>query len=387
MSNNRASLAKLKMISEPIQEMHQLDLLSFVSDYTIENLSAKEKPSRSTQVNNNVHRASALLARGDVNKNKTFSNLCIGNTNRLGVEAIKRFMASENSNFAIIYLKAASGLGKTHILHAVANELIGKNKSFYLSSPQIMSSLNNNFNSLKFFDVLLIDDLEEIEGNSEIQKTLCQLIDYAQNGKMKIIVTGSKLPKDLITCEDRLKGKLSAGQIQNFFELSSELAYDIVHKKCLAIDLELPPNVKRLVSRQVDFNVYGLESLLNKLKCISEIRNQEINIEIALKEISAKEKVYHQEDFQVVLKQVADLFQVNFEDLVSNKRRKDFVLARHVAMFILKEKLALSIMRISELFAKDHSSVIYAITSIKRQLEFDDKIRNKVQILLTTSSI
>lgn len=72
-----------------------------------------------------------------------------------------------------------------------------------------MSPLIDNFNMLKFYDILLIDDIEEIEGNTELQKIFCQLLDYASNGKIKIIITGAKLPKDLSGCDDRIKGKLS----------------------------------------------------------------------------------------------------------------------------------------------------------------------------------
>jgi chromosomal replication initiator protein len=386
MNKNRVAGSKLQIITEPRQEMFQLDLLSFVSDYALADITVKEKQARTSLVKNNIEKASAFHFHGNINKNKTFSNFCLGNTNELAVEAIRRFILNEKSDFGMIYLKASSGLGKTHILHAIANEMLLHKKTFYLNSPLMMPSLIhssiNNFNSLKVYSLLLIDDLEEIEDNNELQKTLCHLIDYAQTGKMKIILTGSRLPKDLSGCDDRFRGKLSAALVHQFFGLNNELAYDIIHEKCKAIHLNISPDVKNVVSRNQDFNVYSLESILHKLKSTSEIKNQEITLDMALQEISIKKKLYQEENFQEILKRVADTFKISVEDLISPIRRKEFALARHVAMFILKEKKGLSIMKISELFNKDHSTVIYAVARIKRQLESDLDIRNKVQFLL-----
>ncbi|MGZ3809939.1 MAG: DnaA/Hda family protein, partial [Bacteriovorax sp.] len=367
------------------EETHQLDLLSFVSDYALADMSAKDKQARTSLAKNNAAKASALHFHGNVDKNKTFSSFCLGDSNQFAVEAIKRFIFSEKSDFGVIYLQAASGLGKTHILHAVANELIATKKSFYLSSPLTMSALIDNFSTLKFYPFLLIDDLEELEGNAELQKIMCQLIDYAQTGKMKMILTGARLPKDLSGCEDRFKGKLSAALIHNISGLNNALAYDIVHAKCQSMNLNLTQDVKELVSKNLDFNVYGLESTLHKLKSTSEIKNQEITLDMVLQEMRVKETQFKQDCFHEFLKEVAYTFQISLEDLISPVRRKEFALARHVAMYILKEKEGLGIMRISELFGKDHSSVVYAVSRIKRELESGSKIRNKVQKLMDES--
>lgn len=376
----------MQILTGPHEESHQLDLLSFVSDYALADLSKEEKQGRTSIAKNNIAKTSAYHFQGNVDKSKTFLNFCLGNSNQFAVEAVKRFIFNEKSDFDMIYLKASSGLGKSHILHAVANEMILRKKSFYLSSPFTMSLLIDNLNALKFYEIILIDDIEEIEGNVEILKVFCQLIDYAQSGKIKLIITGSKLPKDLNGCDDRFKGKLSAALIHNIFEMNSVLAYDIVNLKCQGLNLILPENVKELVSNQLDFNVYGLESLLYKFKSTSDIKGQEITLEMALKETKVKKVINHQDDFRGFLKVVASHFQVSFEDLISTGRRKELALARHVAMYILKEKTGLNLMRISKLFDKDHSSVIYAVIRIKKQLESDLKLRNKVQTLLCDES-
>lgn len=380
MSKNRLAAGKLQILSGPYHESHQLDLLSFVSDYALADLSLKSKQARTKIAEANVTRA--FRFEGNVDKNKTFSNFCLGDSNQFAVEALKRFVASERSDFGIIFLKAGSGLGKSHILHAVANELHSQKKSFYLSSPLMMSALIDHFNALKAYDYLLLDDVEEVEGNFELQKILCQLIDFAQSGKIKLIVAGSKLPKDLSGCDDRFKGKLSAALIHHIAEMNNVLAYKITESKCLAMNLNLPKNVKELVSNQFLFNVYGLESVLHKFKSTSSILGQEITFEMACQELKTKEALVLQEDFQGFLKNIANNFQVRVEDLISPVRKKEVALARHAAMFILKEKKGLGLMRISEIFDKDHSSVIYAVARIRKLLESDLKLRKKIQNII-----
>lgn len=384
MSKNRLAASKLQILPGPDHESHQLDLLSFVSDYALADLSLKAKQTRTTLAQVNVAKAKVtdFHYEGNVDQNKTFLNFCLGDSNQFAVEALKRFIANQRSDFGIIFLKAGSGLGKSHILQAVANELQAQKKSFYLSSPLMMSALIDHFNMLKSYDYLLLDDLEEIEGNAELQKILCQLMDFAQSGKMKLIIAGAKLPKDLKGCDDRFKGKLSAALIHHIAEMNNVLAYNIVESKCLAMNLNLPKSVKELVSNQFLFNVYGLESALHKFKSTNSILGQEITLEMARQELKAKEVLNLQDDFQGFLANIATAFQVRVEDLISPVRKKEVALARHAAMFILKEKKGLGLMRISEIFGKDHSSVIYAVARMRTLLESDLILRKKLQSII-----
>lgn len=377
MSLNRATGRKLQILSGAHEDPHQLDLLSFVSEHVAE-LSAKEKPARVSPPKN-APKIASYHFHGNVDSSKNFANFCVGKSNQFAIEAIKRFISSEKADFGLIFLKAASGLGKSHLLHAVGNEMLSVKKSFYFSSPLMMSPVVDTFSMLKFYDILLIDDIEEIEGNIKLQKIFCQLIDFAAAGKIKLIITGAKLPKDLNGCDDRTKGKLSSALIHHIDEMNNDLAFDIVESRSLALNLNLPEGVKRLVSNQVGFNVYGLESLLYKFKSTSDIKGQKITMEMALDEIKDKKVIYRSDDFHNLLRSVANIFQISIEELSSSVRKKEFALARHVAMYILKEKKQISVMKIAELFERDHSSVIYAIARIKKQVESDEDMRNKIQ--------
>lgn len=382
MSLTKATGRKLQILSDEYHESHQLDLLSFVSEQIAE-LSAKEKQPRvsspKAQVQVPAPKIASYHCHGNVDTNKNFSNFCVGKSNQFAVESLRRFISAQKSDFGVVFLKAASGLGKSHLLHAVGNEMVSLKKSFYFNSPQLMSPLVDTFNMLKLYDILLIDDIEEIEGNVELQKTFCQIMDYASAGKIKVIIAGAKLPKDLVGCDDRIKGKLSAALIHHIDEMNNDLAYTIVDSRSASLNLDLSDAVKRLVSNQVGFNVYGLESLLYKFKSAIEIKGLKITLEMALEEIKDKKVIYRSDEFHELLSAVADTFKISIEELSSSVRKKEFALARHVAMYILKEKKGLGIMKIAELFERDHSSVVYAITRITKQIESDLEMKNKIE--------
>ena len=383
MSSNRTSARKLQILSESgFQEPQQLDLLSLFSEHPLPELAVKSKPVRATVSKNTPLKNISYHSHGNVDVNKNFSTLCIGKPNQFAVESIKRFIASEKADFGLIYLRAPSGLGKTHILHAVGNELIRNKKTFYFSSPLLMSPLVDTFNMLNLYDAILIDDIEEIEGNTELQKNFSQLLDFALSGNVRLIITGNKLPKDLIDCEERVKGKLSSALIHYIEALSSDLAFSIVESKSAFLGLELPDGVKRLVSNQLTFNVYGLEGLLHKFKNMVEINGEKITMEVALDEIKEKYTLYRSDDIQRPLNLIAENFSISYQELMSSVRKQEFALARHVAMYLFRQKRNLSIIKIAEIFERDHSSVIYALARVKRIVESDIEMRHKINQLL-----
>lgn len=383
MSLNKATNRKLQILSGEYRESHQLDLLSLVTEQ-ISELHTNDKKTRVTtsKAQPIISKVSSYHCHGNVDINNNFSNFCLSKSNEFVIESVRRFITAKKNDFGLIFLKASSGLGKSHILHAVGNEMQSLKNSFYYSSPQLMSPIIDTFNMLKFYDIILIDDIEEIEGNVELQKIFCQLMDYASAGKIKLIIAGAKLPKDLNECDDRMKGRLSAGVIHTIDEMNNDLAYSIVELRSASLNLDLPDAVKRLVSNQIGFNVYGLEGLLYKFKNSVDLKKQKITLEIALEEIKDKKMIYRSDEFLNLLNAVAKVFQITREELISSVRKKEFALARHVAMYILKEYKGLGIMKIAELFEKDHSSVVYAITRINKQVESDESMKNKVLLCL-----
>lgn len=361
------------------EEAQQLDLLSFISEHALPELGVKAKETRAVVAPKaSLKKVNSYHVHGNLDPDKSFSSLCVGRPNFFAVEAIKRFIVSEQKELGMIFLTASSGMGKSHILQSIAKEMTELKRSFYFSSPLLMSPIVDTFNMLKFYDIILIDDIEEIEGNYELQKIFCQLIDFAQAGKIKLVIASSKLPKDLSACEDRMKGKLSSALIHHVHDMDSDLAYAIVEARSEAMNLHLPESVKRLVSNQQDFNVYGFLSLLRKFKNSIDINGQKITMELALDEIKDKKVQYRPESFTHILDAVADSFQVSRQELMSSVRKKEFSLARHAAMYVLKERNQLSVMKVAEIFERDHSSVIHGIAKIKKQLDSDQFLKDKI---------
>ena len=382
MTRNRSASRQLEILTElPLEQSHQLDLLSFVSDELgLSKVMAREKRAPSSK-------AAGPQFHGHIDRTKTFATFCLGDSNYFAVEAIKRFIQQEKSDYGLVYLMAESGLGKTHILHAVANELRESKKSFYIGSPLMMNYMLENFNSLKIYDFLLIDDIEEVCGQEELQKSFCQLFDYAQMGAMKIIITGGATPKDLRRCEDRFKGKLSAGLSQVIGKMDQALARSIVASKCKSIQLDLPAEVSNLVTENIEFNAYGLENVLHKLKDISSRGNSVVTMEIAKAELPQKieAKIIPVEkpvdNFSELVEKVAGHFQITSEDILDRSRKNEYVFARHAAMFVVRERLNLSYPQIAKIFKRDHSSVMYGINRMKQKIQSDSKFANTINTL------
>lgn len=375
MTRTRSASRQLEIISTP--QSHQLDLLSFVSEEL--GLTAVVEREKTTRTRN----VAGPKFHGNIDSNKTFLNLILGDSNHFVVEATKRFIVQEKSDFGMIYINAESGLGKTHILQAVANELVANKKSFYIGSPFSMTTMLENLTLFKEYEFLLIDDVEEVSGNKEIQNKFCKLFDFAQMGKMKIVVTGRVAPRDLKNCETRFKGKLSAGLTQVIKKLDQNLAFDIVESKCKSIQLDLPVEVCKRVTENVEFNVYGIESTLHKLKNISERSNSIVTMDLVENELlvsgRVKKKAEITKDIQTVLDRVAVNYRIKATDILDRNRHEKFVLARHVAMYILRENLKLSYPKIAEVLNRDHSSVMYGIDRIKKKMDADPKFTKGVQ--------
>jgi len=374
MTRNRSTSRQLEILPH---ESHQLDLMSFVSEElglpSLPTTVEREKSSRSRN-------AAGPRFHGHIDQNKTFSNLILGDSNHFVAEATKRFIIQEKSDFGMIYLKAESGLGKTHILHAVANELIANKKSFYIGTPLLMTTMLENLTLLKEYEFFLIDDVDEACGNKDLQNKLCKLFDFAQMGKMKIIVTGRVAPRDLKNCETRFKGKLSAGLMQVIKGMDQSLAFDIVESKCKSIQLDLPVEVCKIVTENIEFNVYGIESTLHKLKNISERSNSIVTMDLVENVIptvrKSKKKAEITKEIQTIIDRVALFYKIKSTDILEHSRKDKFVLARHVTMFILRENLKLSYSKIAEVLNRDHSSVIYGIDRIKKKMDSEPSFKD-----------
>lgn len=380
MTRNRSASRQLEILKElPLEpQSHQLDLLSFVSDELgLSKVMARQKRAP-------VSKAAGPQFHGHIDRTKIFETFCLGDSNFFAVEALKRFIQQEKSDFGLVYLMAESGLGKTHILHAVANELRENKKSFYIGSPLMMNYMLENFNSLKIYDFLLIDDIEEVCGQEDLQKSFCQLFDYAQMGAMKIIITGGVQPKDLRRCDDRFKGKLSAGLSQLIGKMDQSLARSIVASKCKSIQLDLPAEVSNLVTENIEFNAYGLENVLHKLKDISSRGHSGVTLDMAKAELPQKTPVKFLapelplDNFSALVERVAGHFQISSEDILDRSRKNEFVLARHSAMYMIRERLNLSYPQIAKIFKRDHSSVMYGINRVKQKIQSDSKFASSL---------
>ncbi|MDD0853421.1 DnaA/Hda family protein [Halobacteriovorax sp. GB3] len=368
-------------------EMVQLDLLSYISETVVPTIVGEKKRKvvrkkypRTSKVN-----PSAQMDRfcGLVDHSKTFNSFCLGESNRLACHAVRQFLTEGKCEYGVVYIMAMSGLGKSHLLHAAGNELMQQGKSFYISSIDLILDHFKSINELLSYDVLLIDDFDEITLGEKQQSMLCRLIDYAKMGEIKVIICANHLPKHISNVCDKLKARLSSTLIHKIDRLDRKLSRQIVEDKCERLDMVISDDAKDLVADSFDFHVYGLESALYKLKSFYDVYGEPITLETALNELKSLGRVLDRNDnCQKIISRVARDFAIDRDLLTSPMRKKSVTFARHVAMYILKEKNGLNVMRIAEVFNRDHSSVIYGIAKMKQEVQKNPQLLKRIHKLI-----
>ncbi|MGE3609500.1 MAG: DnaA/Hda family protein [Bacteriovoracaceae bacterium] len=389
MIESRTAKSNLQLLPEINENAHQLDLMGFISENPAVNIVPKRRAARAALVRSAPAKLPAVASFGYVDEKKNFANFCTSSSNHLVLETLKKFIHSEKNDFGLFFICGTPGLGKTHLLHAVANQLTLDGKSFCLAGPLLLETSELNLNLLAQYEFILIDDIDEIENKIELERLLSQLIDFAHSGKIKMIVTGSAVPQDLNNISSKLRGKLLASLAFKISKLDQPLIKDIIAAKILNLNLSLSKPIENLIYHREYENVYEIESILYKVKSLSEIYSDSLKVENILADIPELNLV--SETFQKGIKDVLEIVANNFflrvEDLHSPIRKKELALARHVAMYVMKEKMGFNVMRIAEIFSKDHSTVIYGVERIQNEVKSNSEMKLKLHQILKQMSI
>jgi chromosomal replication initiator protein len=341
----------------------------------------------------------------NLNIDHRFTNFIEGDCNRLGRNAgIAIAKKPGNNSFNPFVIYGGVGLGKTHLAQAIGNSILDTTPNLnvlYVSAEkftnQLISSIKNNSVSdfTQFYalvDVLIIDDIQFLSGKQKTQEIFFHLFNTLHNAGKQIIMTSDRAPKDLVDIEDRLISRFKWGLSADLQTPDLETRMAIVSQKLTESGLEVPQEIIELIAFNIKNNVRELYGLANSLKAQHTINNRTINVEL-VKEVlrgfistQAKEVTV-----DLIQRIVSDHFGISLEKLTSVSRRRVFVEARQIAMYLTKEMTKLPLKNIGEAFGgRDHSTVIYSCTSVQNLMDTDDKVRNDVEevtkkIQLTTA--
>ncbi|RMG59541.1 MAG: chromosomal replication initiator protein DnaA [Deltaproteobacteria bacterium] len=328
----------------------------------------------------------------------TFENFVVGQGNQFAFAASEAVANNPARDYNPLFIYGGVGLGKTHLLNAIGNRILVNRPDAcicYMTSEKFTNEMINSIRYRKIeefrerfrtVDVLLIDDIQFIAGKERTMEEFFHTFNELYNSHRQIVVTSDKLPKEIPDLEERLRSRFEWGLIADIQPPDMETKVAILRKKAELLKINLPDDVAFYLASQVKSNIRELEGSLKRLRAYSSLGNREISLELArevLAEFVDKGKKIVSPD--LVIKTVANHYQVKLSDIRSAKKHKVYSFPRQVAMYLLRQYTELSLPEIGQkLGGRDHTTVLHGIRKIESRLKEDHRFRAELEKIRAT---
>ena len=335
------------------------------------------------------------LAR-NLNPKYVFDSFVVGNSNRMAHAASLAVAESPAKAYNPLFLYGNSGLGKTHLMHSIGHFILDHNpqaKVLYVTSEtftnELINSIQNNKNEefrnkYRNIDVLMIDDIQFISKKEGTQEEFFHTFNALYESNKQIIISSDRPPKEIKTLEDRLRSRFEWGLIADVQPPDYETRIAILKKKAERDNLTVPDDVMAYIAKNIASNIRELEGALTRIVAFATLTNQDISIALAensLKDIFSENSVTPLTP-ELIQQVVAEHYNIRVEDIQGSKKPKNIAFPRQVSMYLCRKLLDISLPKIGESFGgRDHTTVIYAISKIEKQLENDEGLQKTVQKL------
>lgn len=335
---------------------------------------------------------------GNLNKELTFENFVVGDENKFAHAASIAVANNPAGAYNPFFIYGKSGLGKTHLLCAIANEIkknrpdstimLVKGEEFM---NEIIQAIRNNQqaefrNKYRYVDVFLVDDIQFISGKVSTELEFFHTFETLYEAKKQIIVTSDRPPKDMATLEDRLKTRFESGLIADIQPPEFETRVAIIKRKAESLNLNLSDDIVSYIATKLKNNVRELEGAVKKIKAYSLIfSDQPPSIGIIHNVIQSviKENVNTAVTPEMIIDHVSRYYNISKDDIYSTKRKAEILLARQVAMYITREMTDTSLSLIGDEFGgKNHSTVLHSIKQIESKIEIDSKFKQIINEMM-----
>ena len=360
-----------------------------------------EPASANQLIQNNTNTVSpATLQNANLNPKYTFDTFVVGANNNLAHAASLAVAESPGEIYNPLFIYGGVGLGKTHLMHSIANFILKNNpkaKILYVTSEKFTNELidairnKNNISTTEFRekyrnnDVLLIDDIQFIIGKESTQEEFFHTFNALHEAKKQIIISSDKPPKEIETLEERLRSRFEWGLTVDIQSPDYETRMAILRKKEEMEGYNIDNEVIKYIATNIKSNIRELEGALTKIVALSKLeKNREIDIELAekaLKDIIApgdKQEVTPEFIIQIV----ADHFNLTPLDIMSAKRSKEIVYPRQIVMYLCGDMTSESLQNIGKaLGGRDHTTIIHGTKKIASELKTDENLKNTIDIL------
>jgi len=325
----------------------------------------------------------------------TFKDFVVGKSNELAFSACRRVADSKDVPFNPLFLYGGVGLGKTHLMHAIAwqkKKLNPKFEILYLSAEKFMYEFIKAIrvkNTVAFKDqyrsvnLLMIDDVQFIIGKESTQEEFFHTFNALADQNRQMVISADKSPSDLEGLEERLRSRLGSGLVADIHPTTYELRLSIIEAKIKKYNIDLSKDIIEFLAHKITTNVRELEGALTRLAAHVTLVGRTVNLEIAedllqdLLRASDRRTTIDQ-----IQKKVAEHFNVKMSDMHSARRSRTIARPRQIAMFLAKNLTTRSLPEIGRKFGgRDHTTVIHAIKKVKELVKNDSSLSEDIEIL------
>jgi len=334
----------------------------------------------------------------NLNKNFTFDAYVSGKSNQLARAAAIQVAENPGSSYNPLFIYGGVGLGKTHLMHAIGNQIIENNpqaRILYLHSERYMQDMirsiqSNTVNTFKQFyrslNVLLIDDIQFFAGKDRTQEEFFHTFNVLMENGQQIVMSCDRYPKEIEGLEERLKSRFGWGLTVAIEPPELETRVAILQSKAELMGVNLPHEVAFFIGKRIRSNIRELEGALRRVIATSQFTGAAITLDSAkeaLKDLIALQN--RMVTIENIQKTVAQFFKVKMDDLLSSGRSRSIARPRQVAMSLAKELTNHSLPEIGKAFGgRDHTTVIHACRKIAELREEDSRMEDDYLILLRT---
>ena len=375
------------LLKEEVEEEKEKEKKALIQENNMETISS----------NDNVH--------NNLNKKYTFENFIVGNSNKFAHAAALSVAENPGNMYNPLFLYGNSGLGKTHLMHAIGNFIVDNSNKrvLYVTSEQFRQDFvkanrkdekGTNFNYIDFFknkyrniDVLLIDDIQFLGGAGKSQEEFFHTFNNLYNDSKQIIISSDRSPDDLKLLEDRLRTRFCWGLTVNIFPPEFALRTEILKKKIIAGNFEqdIPNDVIEYIASNIGPDVRQLEGSVTRLLAYSAIMGGEkITLDLAIDALTdfISKGIGEKNDIQRIQKIVSEYFQISVEDIRSKKRSSNISFPRQIAMYLCRTMTTESFPKIgTEFGGKDHSTVMHSVEKIENEIKENKDLANIIEKL------
>lgn len=361
-----------------------------------ESSSESERPSENTPTKNT--RLQPIRVLEGIPADKTFDNFVVGKCNEFAHAAAMAVADSlGDEQYNPLYMYGSTGLGKTHLMLAIANEVAQRDHSItplYITAESFINDMilhlrtrrMNEF-KLKYREnctLLLMDDIQFLSNKDQMQEELFHTFEYLKNQGHQIVFTSDVLPKDIEGLMERLSSRFQSGMIADLQAPDMETVLAIIEQKSRRMDTYIPHDVAQFIAENAQGNVREVEGSLNKIIGFAKLRKTRITLNLAKRELQHifQEKTTERLEPEQVISSVSSTYNIEKSQLLGRSRKAIFSLPRQIAMYILKEHSDLSTAQIGNaLNGRDHSTVIHGHSKIKEKLESDASLKKTVELI------